>query len=75
MDWLIYRYRRRAGEYAAVELGHIAEFFLDLEDNSIGSAIARDQVTANAMVQVPSDVYARMMEGGIYLLGYHTWDG
>jgi hypothetical protein len=32
-------------------------------------------VTANATVQIPSGVYARIMEGGVCLLGYHTWDG
>ena len=54
-----------------VDLGHVAG---DLGDKSSESAIAGDRVTANATAQVPNDVYARIMEGGVCLLGYHTWD-
>lgn len=56
----------------AVDLAHVAGSFLDLEDDSSGNAIAGDQVTANPTVQVPSGVYARMTEGDVYLVGYHT---
>lgn len=59
----------------AVDLGHVAEPFPDLEDNASGSAIVGNQVTANVTAQVPSGVYARIMEGGVSLEGYHTWDG
>jgi hypothetical protein len=57
----------------AVDLAHVAGSFLELEDNSSGNAIAGDQVTANATVQVPSGVYVCMMEEeGVYLVGYRT---
>lgn len=59
----------------AVDSGHVAGPFLELEDNLSGSAIAGDQVTANVMAQVPSDVYVRIMEGVVSLEGYHTRDG
>jgi len=71
-DWLISGYRLRAEEHVAVDLAHIAGIFLDLEDNSSGNAIAGQQVTANPTVRVPSGGYAHMMEGGVYLVGYHT---
>jgi hypothetical protein len=59
----------------AVDLGHVAGPFLDLEENSSGSAIVGDQVTASVMAYVPSGGYAHIMEGGVNLVGYHTWDG
>ena len=56
-----------------MDLAHVAGSCLDLKDNSSGNAIDGDQVTANATVQVPSGVYARMMEEeGVYLVGYRT---
>lgn len=69
-DWLIFGDRHRAGEHVARDSARIA--LLAPGDNSNGSATAGDWVTANPMVQVPSGVYARMMEGGVYLVGDHT---
>lgn len=53
----------------AVDFAHVVGSFLD---HSNGNAIAAGQVTANAKVLVPSGVYGRTMEGGVYLVGYRT---
>lgn len=59
----------------AVDLGHVAGPFLELENNLSGKVIAGDQVTANVTAQVPSGAYAHIMEEGVSLEGFHTWDG